>query len=464
MFRYFWSSIVFGLILMSCNGNKAEDTSTFTGAPGEVKLAVLAPGHFHASLLQKSKIAQLNDTVFIYAPEGIELQQYLNNIESYNNREEDPTTWYQKVYKGDDFLERFANNNDVNVVVLAGNNRDKTEYILTAIESGKNVLSDKPMAINKHDFSLLEKAYKKADSLGLQIYDIMTERYDLLNIIEKELINDVDFFGELQKGTPEEPAVYMKSVHHFFKEVSGVPLIRPAWYYDVEQQGEGIADVTTHLIDQLFWKCFPNESISRTDDIGEIIATHWPTDISLEKYSLSTGEVAFPDYLQKYIENNTLKINSNGTLGFDIKNHYVKLDVIWNWQAPEGGGDTFSSVVKGSKAIIKTEQDSEQNYIKQLYVQKPEDVEVSEFTENIQKAIEKIQEKYSFVSYNSTSDKGEYLINIPVQLRDGHESHFTYVAEKFFYYLVENNMPEWEKINTLTKYYITTKGVEKANE
>ena len=53
-------------------------------------------------------------------------------------------------------------------------------------------------------------------------------------------------FGELQKGLPDNPSITMESVHHFFKNVSGKPLIRPAWYYDVAQQGEGIADVTTH--------------------------------------------------------------------------------------------------------------------------------------------------------------------------------------------------------------------------
>lgn len=40
----------------------------------------------------------------------------------------------------------------------------------------------------------------------------------------------------------------MTSIHSFYKEVAGKPLTRPAWYYDVTQQGEGIADVTTHLI------------------------------------------------------------------------------------------------------------------------------------------------------------------------------------------------------------------------
>ena len=84
----------------------------------------------------------------------------------------------------------------------------------------------------------------------------MTERYDILNIIEKRTITKKELFGELQQGSPESPSITMESVHHFFKNVSGKPLIRPAWYYDTAQQGEGIADVTTHLIDLVQWQCF----------------------------------------------------------------------------------------------------------------------------------------------------------------------------------------------------------------
>lgn len=254
----------------------------------------------------------------------------------------------------------------------------------------------------------------------------------------------------------------MESVHHFYKEVSGALLIRPKWYYDVKQQGEGIADVTTHLIDQLFWKCFTNQAINHKIDVGSITAFHWPTEITLDNYNQSTGSETFPDYLHKDIENSVLKVNANGTLNFDIKGHNVELKVLWNWQAPEGGGDTFSSVIKGTNAILKTVQDADQGFVKQLFVIKSEGISENEFSDNIKNAIDKLKENYSFISYTPTSKKGEYLINIPLENREGHESHFTYVAESFFNYLVNRNMPDWEISNTIAKYYLTTKAVESA--
>lgn len=464
--KWSWLIIAVGSILISCmqkNDKVTEDRTTFTGEAGEIELIVLAPGHFHANLLQKNAIPQVNDSVFVYAySEDTGLRQYLSAIESYNQRDEDATNWQTSVYTGENFLNRMTSDKNGNVVVLAGNNKDKTEYLLSSVDAGFNVLSDKPMAINTQDFYLLEEAYANAANQNVLLYDMMTERYDLLNIIEKELINDFDFFGELQSGTPEDPAVYMESVHHFYKEVSGAPLIRPAWYYDVEQQGEGIADVTTHLIDQLFWKCFPEQPIDYNQDIGNITSTHWPTEITLPQFTQSTGETVFPEYLQKYLDNSLLKVYSNGKINFDVKNRNVGLKVIWNWQAPEGSGDTFISVVKGSKAILRTEQGKAQRFVKQLFVQRPEGFENKLFENNLDKLITRLQTSYPFLSYTETTIEGTYLIQIPEENREGHESHFTLVAERFFNYLVDRDMPEWEKSNTLAKYYITTKAVEEA--
>jgi predicted dehydrogenase len=68
-------------------------------------------------------------------------------------------------------------------------------------------------------------------------------------------------FGELQKGTPENPAVVEESVHHYFKYISGEALVRPTWFFDVNQQGEGMVDVTTHLVDLVQWSAFPNVTL-----------------------------------------------------------------------------------------------------------------------------------------------------------------------------------------------------------
>ena len=455
------------LLFIGCQLSDKKETpmNTFTGEKGEVKLIVLAPGHFHADLLQKNKLEQINDSVFVYAQEGSELNQYLVRVESYNNREENSTLWEEVVYNGSDFLEKMLAEKKGNVVVLAGNNKEKTRYIFESVAAGFNVLSDKPIAINKVNFELLKQAYDTAQANNVLLYDLMTERYDVLNIIERKLINNKDLFGELQTGTETDPAISMESVHHFYKEVSGKTLIRPAWYYDVEQQGEGIADVTTHLIDLAHWKSFPDEVIDYKEDIEVTSASHWPTELSLTDFTNSTNIETFPSYLDKYIEDGKLKVFANGTINYKVKNVNVALKVIWNYKAPQGSGDTFSAMMKGTKASLKTIQDKSTNFTKQLYIEKGADVNKDEFDSHLRDAIEEVKKDFPTVSIEpSMSNEGEYLINIPNEEKKGHETHFQNVAQNFFDYLVSQDLPEWEVSNTLAKYYIITTAVDIAKE
>jgi predicted dehydrogenase len=174
-----------------------------------------------------------------------------------------------------------------NVVVLSGNNEKKTEYILKALEAGFNVLADKPMAITPQDFELLKKAFDVAKEKNLLLYDIMTERFEINTILQKELSMIPEIFGKLEKGTAEKPAVEMTSDHNFYKNVSGNIVVRPAWFMDASQQGNGIVDVTTHLVDLVQWECFPEQTLDYTKDIAITAARRWPTDMTVTQLKRS---------------------------------------------------------------------------------------------------------------------------------------------------------------------------------
>jgi hypothetical protein len=55
-------------------------------------------------------------------------------------------------------------------------------------------------------------------------------------------------------------------------------------------------------------------------------------------------------------------------------------------------------------------------------------------------------------------------IEISPSMDDGHEAHFSKVAEKYFNFLITREMPDWEVPNMLVKYYITTTALELAKE
>ena len=346
-------------------------------------------------------------------------------------------------------------------MVVSGNNGKKADYILKAVGQGISVLADKPMIILPEEFSMLENAFIQASANNVLLYDIMTERYEITTILQKALSQIPDVFGTLINGTPEQPAITKESVHHFFKYVSGNALIRPAWYFDVQQQGEGLVDVTTHLVDLVQWECFPEQIINYKKDIEIVTARRWTTDLTPDQFQRVTGLNAYPDYLLKDVdEEGILKVYSNGEILYKIKDVYAKVSVIWKYQAPEGTGDTHYSVMRGSKCDLIIRQGEAEGYTPVLYLTAKMDT--AEFGNIISKVIDKdLQKQFPGISVKMISDN-EWKVDIPDEYKVGHEAHFSQVTEKFLDYLENKNMPGWEVPNMLAKYYTTTSALKLA--
>jgi len=179
----------------------------------------LEPGHFHAGLVQKTMYDQVSPVVHVYAPQGAEIEDHLKRIDQYNQRADQPTRWQEKLYIGPDYLQRMVQQKPGNVMITAGNNAKKTEYIRAAVEAGIHVLADKPMCINAQGFEELKACFAAAQKNNVLLYDIMTERSEITSILQKELSQMPEVFGALMTGTAEDPAITKESVHHFFKEV-----------------------------------------------------------------------------------------------------------------------------------------------------------------------------------------------------------------------------------------------------
>jgi predicted dehydrogenase len=344
-----------------------------------------------------------------------------------------------------------------NVVVISGNNKLKTEYISRSLKGGFHVLADKPMVINSKGFETLKQAFKTAKDKNLLLYDIMTERFEITTILQKELSMIPEVFGTLQKGTPEQPAVTKESVHHFYKSVSGEILTRPDWFMDVAQQGEGIVDVTTHLVDLVQWECFPEQTLDYTKDIQVFSAKRWPTAMTLSEFKAITKLDQFPAYLKKdIIQDSVLNVYSNGEINYTLRGVHAKVKVIWNYKAPDGAGDTHYSIMRGTKADLIIQQGAEQKYIPSLYIE-PVSKEPS-YEKSVMEKMKSLQVKYPGLEFKKNNKGWEVII--PAKYREGHEAHFARVMQNFLEYLKNRNMPAWEVPNMLAKYYTTTKGLE----
>jgi len=452
------------IVLASCGSGGSKQKSMKSGdsmkKDYEVKLITVDPGHFHAALVQKIMYGQVSPDVYVFAPQGPDYLQHLDRIKSYNNRPVNPTSWNEIVYSGADFFEKMLSEKPGNVVVLSGNNRKKAEYITKSINAGLNVLADKPMIISPEDFQTLEDAFKTAKEKGVLLYDIMTERYEVTTILQKLLSQNAKVFGTLTTGTKEEPAVTKISVHNFSKIVSGSPLLRPAWFFDVLQQGEGIVDVTTHLVDLVQWECFP-EQILNPSDIVMVSAKRWPTFISKEEFKGVTGFDDFPGYLQKDVKEGKLNVFSNGEMVYQIKGIFAKVSVEWRYQAPPGGGDTHYSVMHGTKCDLIIKQGAEEKFLPALYIENVKGLTMTDFTSELKEVVSSLPyDSLQIVAVN----KNTLRIIVPEKYRVSHEEHFGQVTAKFLEYLKAGKLPEWEVPGMITKYFTTTSALRLAKE
>jgi predicted dehydrogenase len=428
--------------------------SAFAADPA-VRLITLDPGHFHAALVQKTMYPQVSPVVHVYAPEGPDLAAHLKRIEGYNTRAENPARWEEKVFTGPDFLDRMCQEKAGNVVVISGNNRQKTEYIEKAVAAGLNVLADKPMTITPAGFRQLRQTFDLAQQKKVLLYDIMTERYEATIAMQRELAGMPELFGTLVSGTPDNPGVVMESVHHFCKQVSGSALIRPAWFFDVRQQGEAIPDVGTHLIDLVQWQCFPGQTLDWQKDIQVTSARRWPTTLTPAQFKQVTGLDEYPEFLKSDVgTNGALLVQQNGEVNYTLRGVHAKVIALWNYEAPAGGRDTHYARLRGSRANLVIKQGAEQKFNPTLYVENISDAPAADLEKTVRAAVAKLAAIWPGVDVKPAGQAWEIVV--PAKYNVGHEAHFAQVAEKYLGYLEAGKIPAWETAGMLAKYYTST--------
>ncbi len=255
------------------------------------------------------------------------------------------------------------------VMVISGNNARKTEYITKSIEAGFNVLADKPMVITPADFPQLEADFAKAKEKGVLLYDIMTERFEITTMLQRALSQQAELFGTLEAGTPDNPSITKISVHNFSKVVAGAQLKRPQWFFDPQQQGAGIVDVMTHLVDLVQWEAFPEvvaQSFRRQGIEGASLddAAHARAVRPRHRREGVSG------FLGEYVKDGVLQAPANGEFTYTLKGVHARVSVTWDFEAPPGAGDTHFSVMRGTKASLTIKQGAEQGYKPVLYVER----------------------------------------------------------------------------------------------
>jgi predicted dehydrogenase len=428
----------------------------------EIRFMTLDPGHFHAALVLKEMYPGVSKKVDVYAPLGADLVDHLARVARFNTRGERPTSWEVEVHTGPDFLARMQKERPGNVAVISGRNRGKVDRIQASLDAGLHALVDKPWILETADLPKLDAVLATAESRKLVALDIMTERFEVTTALQRELVNDPAIAGAILPGTEAEPAVYMESVHFLMKTVAGVPNMRPAWFFDTEQQGEGLNDIGTHLVDLVQWTLYPGQAIDYRKDTRVLAAQRWPTMIPRADFQRVTGE-GFPSFLNPRVEEGGLEYFCNTLVSYTLRDVHVRLNVIWDWEPPPGGGDTHFAFYRGSRSKVEVRQGTTEKYRPELYVVPNRPADKAAVLEALSKKIGSLQGAYPGIS---VADQGpEIRIAIPDALRVTHEQHFSQVTQHFLQYLRDRGtLPAWERPNMLAKYYVTTEGVRLARQ
>lgn len=413
-------------------------------------IMIINPGHFHAGLVLREMHPNISPDVYIYSEAGPDLDNYLKLVKSFNTRENNPTSWNFHIYTGKDYLEKAVSEKKGDIAVLAGRNDRKIYDIKALHDAGIKVLSDKPLTIDSRGVATLDEIL----SGGEVLMDIMTERHEATSRIQKKLVENDQVFGGFAKQ--DEPVIFKESVHHLAKMVNGVPLVRPGWYFDVNAQGEGIVDVTTHLTDLVQWMAAGEAAIDFEHDIEVLEARRWHTEVPLESYSMVTKLDCFPKSLSGAVKNNVLHLYSNGEFTYKIKDLKVRLVVIWNLQAEPGGGDTHRSFMVGNKSTLVIDQGPQTGNKPELFVEPVGDADA--FGPVLEKAVAELK----MPGLKVIREGKRFRIDIPGELRTTHEEHFAKVRNEFLEMLASGIEPGNLRGNLLAKYKTLSTALDKA--
>jgi hypothetical protein len=110
--------------------------------------------------------------------------------------------------------------------------------------------------------------------------------------------------------------------------------------------------------------------------------------------------------------------------------------------------------MRGTRASLVVRQNREQNFRSTLYVEATGDTSKEEIRKSLDAALEGLAE--TVPGLTSVDSPFGLEIQIPEEFREGHEEHFARVTQRYLTDLVAGKLPEWERMNLLSKYYITT--------
>lgn len=400
-------------------------------------LLFLEPAHFHAALTLSAPHPRVADTIVVYAPDDAERRDFLALVERFNRRPEAPTRWRADVVTTAEPLPRLVADRRGDVVVLAGRTAGKARTIRRLHEAGLHVLADKPWLAGPGD---LEHVRASLGGWPLAM-EMMTGRHDVAARVLKRLADAPDVFGRFRTDTP---AVEAESVHQLAKQVDGAPLRRPWWFFDAREQGSGVVDIPTHLVDQAQW-LLEGTGVAPGEAPVLLRAAVWSTRVPAATFATITGHPGFPPALEPFIEGGALHYPGNAELEYRIGAVTARAVTRWEALPPPDATDASRLVVRGTRATLHLEQHGPR---RRLVVETADAGAAHALTDRLATW----QAAWPGLRAEDPTGHGRHEVSVPAALDAGHERHFPRVLGELLTAIDDRRWPAAEAARTLAKY------------
>ncbi len=421
-------------------------------------LVFLEPGHFHAALTLRERHPLVREQIAVYAgpPDGPgggrELAEFLELVESFNRRTERPTAWQTVVRTSDDPLAELLHDRPGDVVILAGKNDRKMALARRLHDAGFHVLADKPWLTSAAGLGDVRHVL----SGGARVMEMMSGRHASTASVANRLVGERSIFGEFVTGA-DGPAISLTSVHHLEKVVNGVPLRRPPWYFDVRVQGDGLADIPTHLVDQA-QRFAATHGVAVDRGLELVAARRWSTPVPRALFARVTGLADFPADLRAVVTDGVLAYAANAELSFRLGGIEARLATRWDLTEPAGGGDAHSATITGTESRVRIEQGPSTGFRRRLWVE-PRGSSARLATA-LQRAVAAWQPEYPGLEIVAGADGFE--VRAPAGPGSAHEAQFALVLDEFLRAIDRGPWPDTRAAETLAKYELLARALTAA--
>jgi predicted dehydrogenase len=419
-------------------------------------LAFLDPGHFHAALTLGAPNPSVRDDILVYAPEGPELADFLALVESFNGRPAHPTAWRPMVRRSRDPLADLLTDGKADAVVIAGRTAGKLARIRALHDAGLPVLADKPWLVGPED---LDHARRVLSGPPLAM-EMMTGRHDAAGAVLERVVADDAVFGGFAAAAPGRAPIELGSVHHLAKVVNGAPLRRPPWYFDVRVQGDGLADIPTHLVDRA-QRLVAAARAGRPEQVELVSARAWPTAVPREVWRRVTGLADFPAELAGDVRGDALHCRCNAELHARVGGVAVSMSTRWDLVEPPGGGDAHTMLLRGARATVRVEQTERTAFRRRIWLADTSEqgAPAGAASTALADAVERAVRAWHGDLPGLAAAPGAEGIELVLPAASGHESHFALVLREFVDALARGDAMAGQRARTLAKYALLAEAI-----